>query len=127
MPDWVRGVAIFGSLLALMLAALVSAVIGFGQVKQANERKEAQRLQKLVQEQQRQRKKTLDELAMLDDFDFQEEQKLAREMSAQNSANKAHDHINGGKGKKKRTLLSRVLPFGVFRGTFRGNRRSDYL
>ncbi len=105
----------------------VEADIKMQQVKQAAERKEAQRLQKLVQEQQRQRKKTLDELAMLDDFDFQEEQKLAREMSAQKSANQAHDHINGGKGKKKRTLLSRVLPFGVFRGTFRGNRRSDYL
>ncbi len=105
----------------------VEADIKMQQVKQAAERKEAQRLQKLVQEQQRQRKKTLDELAMLDDFDFQEEQKLAREMSAQKSANQAHDQINGGKGKKKRTLLSRVLPFGVFRGTFRGNRRSDYL
>ena len=105
----------------------VEADIKMQQVKQAAERKEAQRLQKLVQEQQRQRKKTLDELAMLDDFDFQEEQKLAREMSAQASANQAHDQINGGKGKKKRTLLSRVLPFGVFRGTFRGNRRSDYL
>ena len=105
----------------------VEADIKMQQVKQAAERKEAQRLQKLVQEQQRQRKKTLDELAMLDDFEFQEEQKRARELSAQNSANQAHDQINGATRKKKRTLLSRVLPFGILRGTLRGNRRSDYL
>ena len=80
-----------------------------------------------MQEQQRQRKKTLDELAMLDDFEFQEEQKRAREISAQKSANQAHDHTHGTNRKKKRTLLSRVLPFGILRGTFRGNRRSDYL
>ena len=105
----------------------VEADIKMQQVKQANERKEAQRLQKLVQEQQRQRKKTLDELAMLDDFEFHEEQKRAREYSATKSANQAHDQIGGTKQKKKRTLLSRVLPFGILRGTFRGNRRSDYL
>ncbi len=105
----------------------VEADIKMQQVKQAAERKEAQRLQKLVQEQQRQRKKTLDELAMLDDFEFQEEQKRAREYSATKSANQAHDQIGGTKQKKKRTLLSRVLPFGILRGTFRGNRRSDYL
>ena len=104
----------------------VEADIKMQQVKQAAERKEAQRLQKLVQEQQRQRKKTLDELAMLDDFEFREEQKRNRELSANSSQNQAHDQI-GGKTKKKRTLLSRVLPFGILRGTFRGNRRSDYL
>ncbi|MEM6387965.1 MAG: serine/threonine-protein kinase [Pseudomonadota bacterium] len=105
----------------------VEADIKMHQVKQAAERKEAQRLQKLVQEQQRQRKKTLDELAMLDDFEFKEEQKRARELSANRSDNQAHDQIGGAKSKKKRTLLSRVLPFGILRGTFRGNRRSDYL
>ena len=105
----------------------VEADIKQQQVKQQAERKEAQRLQKLVQEQQRQRKKTLDELAMLDDFEFQEEQRLAREISAQKSANQAHDQVNGKSRKKKRSLLSRVLPFGILRGTIRGNRRSDYL
>ena len=63
----------------------------------------------------------------LEDPRFQEEQKRARELSAQNSANQAHDQINGATRKKKRTLLSRVLPFGILRGTLRGNRRSDYL
>lgn len=104
----------------------VEADIKMQQVKQAAERKEAQRLQKLVQEQQRQRKKTLDELAMLDDFEFHEEQKRNRELSANRSGNQAHDQLSGTK-QKKRTLLSRVLPFGILRGTFRGNRRSDYL
>ena len=64
---------------------------------------------------------------MLDDFEFHEEQKQNRELSANSSGNKAHDQLNGTKQKKKRTLLSRVLPFGILRGTFRGNRRSDYL
>lgn len=105
----------------------VEADIKMQQVKQAAERKEAQRLQKLVQEQQRQRKKTLDELAMLDDFEFQEEQKRNRALSSSGSENQAHDQLNGTDRKKKRTLLSRVMPFGILRGTFRGNRRSDYL
>ena len=104
----------------------VEADIKIQQAKQAAERKEAQRLQKLVQEQQRQRKKTLDELAMLDDFEFEEEQKRARESSSRQSANRAHDQVNGSK-RKKRSLLSRVLPFGILRGTLRSNRRSDYL
>ena len=104
----------------------VEADIKEQEVKQAIERKEAQRLQKLVQEQQRQRKKTLDELAMLDDFAFQEQQRQSRELSAQRSANQAHDQVNGTR-KKKRSLLSRVLPFGILRGTLRGNGRSDYL
>ncbi|MEM7718212.1 MAG: protein kinase [Pseudomonadota bacterium] len=105
----------------------VEADIKMQQVKQAAERKEAQRLQKLVQEQQRQRKKTLDELAMLDDFEFQEEQKRNRALSESGSGSQAHDQMHGTDRKKKRTLLSRVLPFGILRGTFRGNRRSDYL
>ena len=104
----------------------VEADIKEQEVKQASERKEAQRLQKLVQEQQRQRKKTLDELAMLDDSAFQEQQRQSRELSAQKAANQAHDQVNGA-GKKKRSLLSRVLPFGILRGTLRGNGRSDYL
>ena len=104
----------------------VEADIKAQEIKQSSERKEAQRLQKLVQEQQRQRKKTLDELAMLDDQVFQEEQRQAREYSAQRSANQAHDQVNGT-GKKKRSLLSRILPFGILRGTMRGNGRSDYL
>ena len=105
----------------------VEADIAEQEVNRAKERKEAQRLQKLVQEQQRQRKKTLDELAMLDDFQFQEEQRQAREASAQNSAQQAHDQVKGTQQKKKRSLLSRVLPFGILRGTMRGNGRSDYL
>ena len=90
------------------------------------QRLEAQRLQKLVQEQQRQRKKTLDELAMLDDDTFYAEQSRASELSAQKSAAQAHGGVNGTQ-KKKRTLLSRVLPFGLLRGTFRSGGRSDYL
>ncbi|MEO0946202.1 MAG: protein kinase [Pseudomonadota bacterium] len=105
----------------------VEADIAEQEVNRAKERKEAQRLQKLVQEQQRQRKKTLDELAMLDDFQFQEEQRQAREASAQRSAQQAHDQVKGTQQKKKRSLLSRVLPFGILRGTMRGNGRSDYL
>ncbi|PWK56207.1 serine/threonine protein kinase [Silicimonas algicola] len=104
----------------------VEADIKAQETKQAAERKEAQRLQKLVEEQARQRKKTLDELAMLDDHTFMEQQDRAREYSAQRSANKAHDSINGTP-RKKRSLLSRVLPFGLLRGTFRSGRRSDYL
>lgn len=104
----------------------VEADIKMHQAKQAAERKEAQRLQKLVQEQQKQRKKTLDELAMLDDNQFHEQQRSARERSALKSAEKAHYAMNGG-GKKKRSLLSRVLPFGILRGTLRGGSRSDYL
>ena len=71
-------------------------------------------------------RKTLDELAMLDDRTFEEEQKEARELSSNLSAQKAHDEINGTR-KKKRSLLSRVLPFGLLRGTFRSGGRSDYL
>ncbi len=104
----------------------VEADIKAQSVKQAAERKEAQRLQKLVQEQQRQRKKTLDELAMLDDKTFYEEQSRASELSAQKSAAQAHSGVNGPP-RKKRTLLSRVLPFGLLRGTFRSGGRSDYL
>ena len=104
----------------------VEADIKAQEVKQAMERKEAQRLQKLVQEQQRQRKKTLDELAMLDDQTFYEEQSRANELSAQRSAAQVHDELTGSR-QKKRSLLSRVLPFGLLRGTFRSGGRSDYL
>ncbi len=106
--------------------AQVEADLKAQSVKQAAERKEAQRLQKLVQEQQRQRKKTLDELAMLDDQTFYEEQERAHQMSAERSAAMAHGEGNGGRP-KKRSLLSRVLPFGLLRGTFRSGGRSDYL
>ena len=106
--------------------AQVEADLKAQSVKQAAERKEAQRLQKLVQEQQRQRKKTLDELAMLDDQTFYEEQERAHQMSAERSAAMAHGDGNGGRP-KKRSLLSRVLPFGLLRGTFRSGGRSDYL
>ena len=104
----------------------VEADIKAQEAKQAAERKEAQRLQKLVEEQARQRKKTLDELAMLDDQTFMEQQERAREYSARRSANQARDAINGIP-RKKRSLLSRVLPFGLLRGTLRSGRRSDYL
>lgn len=107
----------------------VEADIQAHKVKQAAERKEAQRLQKLVQEQQRKRKKTLDELAMLDDETFQEEQAQASRASAQRSAQLAHGAQNDAShpARKKRSLLSRVLPFGLLRGTFRSGGRSDYL
>lgn len=104
----------------------VEADIKAQQSKAAAERKEAQRLQKLVQEQQRQRKKTLDELAMLDDQTFYEEQERASQMSAERSAAMAHGK-DGDARPKKRSLLSRVLPFGLLRGTFRSGGRSDYL
>ena len=104
----------------------VEADIKAQSAKQAAERKEAQRLQKLVQEQQRQRKKTLDELAMLDDRTFYEEQSRAQELSAQRRAAEVHG-AQKGTPRKKRTLLSRVLPFGLLRGTFRNGGRSDYL
>ena len=104
----------------------VEADIKAQQSKAAAERKEAQRLQKLVQEQQRQRKKTLDELAMLDDQTFYEEQERASQMSAERSAAMAHGE-DGNARPKKRSLLSRVLPFGLLRGTFRSGGRSDYL
>ena len=105
----------------------VEADIKAQEVKQSNERKEAQRLQKLAQEQARQRKKTLDELAMLDDQTFMDEQARASELSAQRSASQAHNELTGTR-RKKRSILSRVLPFGLLRGTFRGGRgRSDYL
>lgn len=103
----------------------VEADIKEHEVKQSIERKEAQRLQKLAEEQARQRKKTLDELAMLDDQTFLSEQARASQMSAQRSASQAHDELTG-KG-KKRSILSRVLPFGLLRGTFRSGGRSDYL
>ena len=114
------------SLLVQETNKAVEADIKESDAKARNEKKEAQRLQKLVQEQARQRKKTLDELAMLDDRTFEDEQKKARDLSASNSAQKAHDEINGTR-KKKRSLLSRVLPFGLLRGTFRSGGRSDYL
>ena len=72
------------------------------------------------------RKKTLDELAMLDDQFWQEEQERAREAASQRSAQSAHDEIHGTR-RKKRSLLSRILPFGLLRGTFRSGGRSDYL
>ncbi len=96
------------------------------EAKALTEKKEAQRLQKLAQEQQRQRKKTLDELAMLDDMAFHEEQSRNAEDAARRSATNAnHDEVNGPK--RRRSLLSRLLPFGLLRGTFRGNGPSDYL
>ena len=104
----------------------VEADIKESESKARLEKKEAQRLQKLAQEQARQRKKTLDELAMLDDRTFQDEQDKARSFSATRSAQKAHDEINGTRA-KKRSILSRVLPFGLLRGTFRSGGRSDYL
>jgi serine/threonine protein kinase len=104
----------------------VEADIKEHQSKQAMERKEAQRLQKLVQEQQRKRKKTLDELALLDDRTFQEEQERASRDSAEKSANMAHGEA-GGPRTKKRSILSRMMPFGLLRGTFRSGGRSDYL
>lgn len=114
------------SLLVQETNKAVEADIKESESKARMEKKEAQRLQKLVQEQARQRKKTLDELAMLDDRTFQDEQKQARELSTSRSAQKAHDEINGTR-KKKRSILSRVLPFGLLRGTFRSGGRSDYL
>ncbi|MCV6592570.1 MAG: protein kinase [Silicimonas sp.] len=108
----------------------VEADIQAQKAKQVAERKEAQRLQKLVQEQQRKRKKTLDELAMLDDETFQEEQAQASRASAERSAQRAHGappNSTGSPQPKKRSLLSRVLPFGLLRGTFRSGGRSDYL
>lgn len=114
------------SLLVQETNKAVEADIKESDAKARKEKKEAQRLQKLVQEQARQRKKTLDELAMLDDRTFQDEQKRSRELSASGAAQKAHDEINGTR-KKKRSLLSRVLPFGLLRGTFRSGGRSDYL
>ena len=126
----------------------VEADIKAHKVKQADERKEAQRLQKLAQDQAEQRKRTLDELAALDDQEFEEERRESRERSAQEAAQLAHSGIksvrdaqssnkpkkpvdeigNGGSAqKKKRTLLSRVLPFGILRGTLRSGDRSDYM
>ena len=104
----------------------VQADIKAQESKAVAEKKEAQRLQKLAEEQARQRKKTLDELAMLDDQFWQEEQERAREAASQRSAQNAHDEITGTR-RKKRSLLSRILPFGLLRGTFRSNGRSDYL
>ncbi|NNE81071.1 MAG: protein kinase [Silicimonas sp.] len=104
----------------------VEADIKAQEVKQSVERKEAQRLQKLAEEQARQRKKTLDELAMLDDQTFMQEQARASQMSAERTAKQAHDELTGTGG-KKRSILSRVLPFGLLRGTFRSGGRSDYL
>ncbi|QMU60041.1 MAG: protein kinase [Boseongicola sp.] len=96
------------------------------EAKSKIEKKEAQRLQKLAEELARQRKKTLDELAMLDDLSFQEEQARNAESAAQRSAAKINqDEISGPK--RRRSLLSRLLPFGLLRGTFRGNGPSDYL
>jgi len=92
------------------------------------EKKEAQRLQKLAEEQARQRKKTLDELALLDDQVWQEEQERALAAASQRKSQQgAHNDEVSGTRKKKRSLLSRILPFGVLRGTFRSGGRSDYL
>ncbi|MDJ1015380.1 MAG: serine/threonine-protein kinase [Paracoccaceae bacterium] len=91
------------------------------------ERKEAERLQKMAQEQARQRKKTLDELAMLDDQTFQDEQEAAAEEAARR-ASMGQDYDDELPGRRRRrTFLSRLLPFGLLRGTMRGNGRSDYL
>jgi len=95
------------------------------EAKSKAEKKEAQRLQKLAEEQARQRKKTLDELALLDDQVFYEEQSRNLEEAARRSAmGVAPDEVVR---KKKRSILSRLLPFGLLRGTFRGNGPSDYL
>jgi serine/threonine protein kinase len=94
------------------------------QIKAQSEKKEAQRLQKLAEEQARQRKKTLDELAMLDDASFAEEQSRNQDLASRRSAMQAHNAV--GKPRRK-SFLSRILPFGLLRGTFRGNGPSDYL
>lgn len=104
----------------------VEADIKAQQAKAQAEKKEAQRLQKLAEEQARQRKKTLDELAMLDDQVWHEEQQRALEAASRRSAQNAHDEVTGTR-RRKRTLLSRLLPFGLLRGTFRSGGRSDYL
>ena len=66
------------------------------------------------------------ELAMLDDQVWQEEQERALEAASRRSAMNAHDEVTGTR-RRKRTLLSRILPFGLLRGTFRNGGRSDYL
>lgn len=96
------------------------------EAKALAERKEAQRLQKLAEEQARQRKKTLDELAMLDDQSFLESQLRSTQTGSRNSSHRFnHDEIPAPK--RRRSFLSRLLPFGLLRGTFRGNEPSDYL
>lgn len=98
-------------------------------IKAAEERqkaqlREAQRLQKLAEEQARQRKKTLDELAMLDDDDWVEESR-ARTSYASAMSNGMHPGEADG-ARRKRSLLSRILPFGLLRGTLTRDEPSDY-
>ncbi|MEM9972467.1 MAG: hypothetical protein AAF762_15420, partial [Pseudomonadota bacterium] len=102
----------------------VEADIKAHEAKARAEKKEAQRLQKLAEEQARQRKKTLDELAMLDDRSYEEEQERAEEEAA---IRHSIALTSAAGPKKRKTLLSRLLPFGLIRGTFRGNGPSDYL
>ena len=104
----------------------VHADIAARDAKAKADKKEAERQQKLAEAQAIQRKKTLDELAALDDLVFAEEQEAAAEAAARRSAMSVnHDEIEGKK--RRRSLLSRLLPFGLLRGTFRNNGRSDYL
>ncbi len=104
----------------------VHADIAAREAKAKSDKKEAERQQKLAEAQAVQRKKTLDELAALDDLVFAEEQERAAEEAARRSAmGPNHDEINGPR--RRRSFLSRLLPFGLLRGTFRNNGRSDYL
>ena len=90
------------------------------------QQKEAERQQKILAEQNLQRKKTLDELALLDDLAFREEQ-TRRSAQAEQRRSNPHIYEIPGSRKRKRSFLSRLLPFGLLRGTMRGNGRSDYL
>ena len=61
---------------------------------------------------------------MLDEMAYDEEEDRAREEAAIRSSI-ANTSSTGPR--KRKTLLSRLLPFGLIRGTFRGNGPSDYL
>ena len=107
----------------------VHADIQAREAKARHDQKEAERQRKLAEEQATQRKKTLDELAALDDEAFLAEQRAAQEAAdAHNAFDKIDPDVEVNSGpKKRRSLLSRLFTTGILRGSDSADSHSDIL
>lgn len=102
--------------------AQVHADIEAKQKKAIEDQKMAERQFRLAQEEAKKRKRTLDELAALDDLVFREEAKIAEPPKPRNYIAEVVKEKP-----KPRSLLSRLLPVFFSRDPMRSNSRSDYL
>lgn len=91
--------------------------------KALEDQKMAEQQQRLAAEEAKKRKRTLDELAALDDFVFAEETSIP--VQAKAPRNYIAEVVK--EEPKPRSLLSRLLPVFFSRDPLRSNSRSDYL